>query len=550
MREDLILFSVVIVDDDAAVEEWMKSEIEWSDLGFDVVSYANNGMDALHRLSLRRADLVITDITMPKMDGIELMNAINEQGLSSLVLFLSDADDYLRLKHALLLGGYNYIQKPLKKEKVAQALKKAYNLLLTQKAEQDQNTKLLEKFKLNFSYSREKILYDILRGKELPLQAFDDLINEYNINLYRRMVQVGILEIGNFDSNSREWVKSGKFEEMINEVRKIIQQVLTKFKDMNCVMVDMDIGVISVILQPVSNIDSKDFEDISADFFDKILKDIKLDVNVRVTIGVGNLQKNINDISLSYMGAKAALRHKYVLGGNRVIHINQSESDGKQNLLYPVEREKLLTEYIVSGDERAVKLAHNIFDEIMLASRDNVKRTAVAANQLVFNISQYIDNEHDFINKLCDFNKFINIDFSSLNSGDEIKEYFICFVTDLLSVVSEYKPSMNNALIKKACEYVLEHIEEEITLSTIANYLNISKNYFCSLFKQEIGYNFLEYVTKVKMEWAKRLLKDSGFKTYEVSEMLGYRESSYFSRLFRKYTGYSPAEYKKHSKTS
>jgi len=205
----------------------------------------------------------------------------------------------------------------------------------------------------------------------------------------------------------------------------------------------------------------------------------------------------------------------------------------------------MLVESIMSGDDNALKLAENMFDDIAIGTGDNLKRIAFAANQLVFNISNFIDMQYDFINKLYDFRKFNNMDFSKFSSKDEIKEFFLSFVTELLNVVKEYKPAQNNTLIKKACEYVLNHIDQEITLMTIADYLNISKNYFCSLFKQETGYNFLEYVTKVKMEWAKKLLREGNYKTYEVSEMLGYREASYFSRLFRKYTKLSPAEYKK-----
>jgi len=520
----------------------LKNEIEWSKLGFEVVYYGNNGIDALYRINLIKADLVISDINMQKMDGIELLSALREYNFPALLVFLSNPEDYSRVKQGMLLGAFGYIQKPLIKENVVKMLEDVHDVLLDKKA--DESKKLLEKLELNLSFSREKILYDILRGK-LLLDTFEDIINEYDINLYKKMVQVGILEIGNFDESSKELIKSGKFDELTNKVRDRISQLLSQLPDINCVMVDMDIGVISVILQPLFDAKTEYFEEISVDFFENVLQSIKQDVNVRVTIGVGSLQKNISDISLSYMEAKAALRHKYVLGGNRVIHISQSENSTNKNILYPVEREKLLAEYIISGDERAVKLANYIFDEISVASQDNLKRIAFSANQLVLNTYQYIDAHHNFINKLYDSSKFTGIDFSNFVSKDEIKEYFVVFITNLLNVVREYKPSVNNSLMKKACEYVLEHIEEEITLSSISSYLNISKNYFCSLFKQETGSNFLEYVTKVKMEWAKKLLKSSEYKTYEVSEMLGYRESSYFSRLFRKYTGVSPAEYKK-----
>jgi two-component system response regulator YesN len=263
-------------------------------------------------------------------------------------------------------------------------------------------------------------------------------------------------------------------------------------------------------------------------------------MDVRVTIGVGNIQNNIKEISMSYMGAKAALRHKYILGGNRVINIKEFDFDKQQKILYPAEREKLLTDYIMTADERVVQTINNLFNEISIGSQGVLNRIAFAANQLVYNISRYIDSQYSYIKKLYDFNKF-----TSFKSEEEIKEHFIYIVNDIMEVVKKYKPGDGNPIIKKACDYVLQHIDQDITLFTISEKLNLSKNYFCSLFKQETGYNFLEYVTTVKMEWAKRLLKEGNCKTYEVSDMLGYRESSYFSRLFRKYTDYSPAEYKK-----
>lgn len=539
------MFSVMIVDDSPMTREWLEIEIDWGKLGYDLVCSGKDGIDALHKLNQYHIDLVISDISMPKMDGIELFNSIKEYNLSSIVIFLSEPDDLPHVKQGLLLGAYDYVLKPIDKDNLIAILKKLYDSLMKKKMEQEKEMKLKERLEQNLSLSREKILYDILRGKEFPFKAFDEIIREYGIKLFKGMVQVGIIEVGNFDARSRELIKSRGFEELMEKVQGIISKVLEQYESLGCNTIEMDIGVISVILQSESKKEVSDFEEMTADFFEKVLKEIKEYANIRATIGIGGVYPKLEDISLSYMGAKAALRHKYILGGNRVIHISQSDYNEKQNLLYPAEREKLLVEYIMSGDDKAVKLAENIFDDIAIGTEDNLKRIAFAANQLAFNVSNFIDMQYGFINKLYDSNKFNNVDFSGFDSKEQIKDFFINFVTSLLNVVREYKPAQSNSLIKKACDYVLEHIEKEITLMTIADNLNISKNYFCSLFKQETGYNFLEYVTKVKMEWAKTLLKGGSYKTYEVSEMLGYREASYFSRLFRKYTKLSPAEYKK-----
>lgn len=539
------MFGVMIVDDDPKTREWFEIEIEWGKLGFDLVCLSKDGIDALHKLNqYNNVELIISDIDMPKMGGIELLNSIKEYNLSSMVVLLSDADNMAHVKQGMLLGAHDYVLKPIDKDNMLDVLRKAHDRLMNKRVEEEKNRNLKERLEMNISLSRDKILQDLLRGKEFSLQEIDYIVDEYNISLLKGMVQVGIIEIGNFDADSRELIKSGRFEELVKKVGKIIADILDGFGELGCNMVEMDIGMISVILQPTSTEKLEDFEEMTADFFESVLREIKQDANMRVTIGIGMACSSLSDVSLSYMGAKAALRHKYILGGNRVIHI-KTDYNEKQNLLYPAEREKMLVEYIMAGDNSALKLAENIFDDIAIGTEDNLKRIAFAASQLVINVSSFIDMEYDFINKLCDFSKFNNVDFSQFISKDEIKEFFMTYVTELLSVVREYKPAQSNSLIKKACEYVLSHIEQEITLMTIADYLSISKNYFCSLFKQETGYNFLEYVTKVKMEWAKKLLRGGSYKTYEVSEMLGYREASYFSRLFRKYTKLSPAEYKK-----
>lgn len=532
----------MIVDDDPLICDWLTNQISWSPMGFKVVCVANNGIEALQKLNEYNPDVIISDINMPKMGGIELLNSIKEHENGPQMVFLSDEDDYPHVKQGILLGAIGYILKPVNKDDLKELMKKVFDELMVKKQEEDTDRKIKEKIEL----FRERLLYDILRGKEYSFQRFDDLISEYGLKLFRdKMVQVAIVEIGNFDDKSKELVKSGKFDELTDKVRKEIVKMADGFGGISCEIGDMDIGILSVIIQPLSDIEIAEFEEISYSFFAKLLEKIKHEMEVRVTIGVGNIQQKFKEISLSYMGAKAALRHKYVIGGNRVINIKEFDFDKQQKILYPAEREKLLTDYIMTADERVFQSVNNLFNEISIGSQGVLNRIAFAANQLVYNISRYIDSQYSYIKKLYDFSKFTDVDFTTFKSEEEIKEHFIYLVNDILEVVKKYKPGNGNPIIKKACDYVLQHIDEDITLLSISNKLNLSKNYFCSLFKQETGYNFLEYVTTVKMEWAKRLLKEANCKTYEVSDMLGYRESSYFSRLFRKYTSYSPAEYKK-----
>ena len=197
--------------------------------------------------------------------------------------------------------------------------------------EKQKTQKLREKLEMNFSISREKILYDLLRGKEV-FSKLNGIISEYNINILDKMVLVGLIEVGNFDAISKEWIKSGKLGELIKKIREVIHNIAKGYENLICNTIDMDIGIIGVILQPINEIKNKKFEDLSNDFYEAISEEIKRNYNVRVTIGIGNVVSSPDDISLSYMGAKSALRHKYILGGNKIINISQFSENSSKSL--------------------------------------------------------------------------------------------------------------------------------------------------------------------------------------------------------------------------
>jgi two-component system response regulator YesN len=153
--------------------------------------------------------------------------------------------------------------------------------------------------------------------------------------------------------------------------------------------------------------------------------------------------------------------------------------------------------------------------------------------------------KYSFLDDVYDLSQIINIGFLGVETLEDIEKQLIDNIEKLINIIKEYNLNHSDNTVQRACEYVLNHIDEDIALTSIANNLNISKNYLCSIFKQQTGENFLEYATKAKMERAKVLLKRHDYKVYEVSDMLGYKETTYFSKLFKKHTGHTPAEYKK-----
>jgi len=137
------------------------------------------------------------------------------------------------------------------------------------------------------------------------------------------------------------------------------------------------------------------------------------------------------------------------------------------------------------------------------------------------------------------------VDFSGANDPDSIKNRFVSAVGRISGLIARLKQGTeDNGITGQVCRYVLENIDGNISLSAVSDSLFMNKSYISEVFKQKTGLSFIEYLTIVKMERAKKLVGDGRLKAYEVAELLGFKDVEYFSRLFKKYTGITPSEYR------
>ena len=413
------MYSVMIVDDEPIIRTGLEKTVKWEEHEFKVECVCTDGEEALEQLKRQKIHFIITDIKMHKLSGIELLRNLRNMGLDTIVVLLSGYDKFSYAQEGLRLGAFDYILKPLDREKLENVLVNVYKKLV-------ENDKKNYEYNINKTISKEKVLYDLLRGKNL--MEMDEYILKYNLPLIKNRVQVAIVEINDIVINNQELIGNDRGDYLEKSVVTNIEKELKKNGFIHFSILDGELGMKFIIAQ-TETIESADFDYIFSDALKNILRTSNEELEIKINIGIGKIYNNIYSLYKSYLNAKEALNYKYIIGTNKLIHFNE------------------------------------------------------------------------------------------LNQGYNV--------------------------VQKACEYVLNHVEEEITLTSISNHLNISKNYFCSVFKQQAGENFLEYLTKAKIDRAKILLKRYDYKVYEVSDILGYKETAYFSKLFKKHTGYTPAEFKK-----
>jgi len=526
----------MIVDDEPIIRMGLRSTVNWEDFGFEIVCECRDGEEALQRLEEYKIDFIVTDIKMYNINGIEMLKIIRDRKLDIPVLLLSGYDEFSYAQEGLRLGAFDYILKPLDHKKLENILVEVYKKLVT--VEEKNN-----EFNINKTITSEKILCDLLRGKNL--MVMDEYILKYNLPLIKNKVQVAIVEINEIVINNKDLIENddGYLDKLVSEM---IQKELKKSFFGHYSVLDDELGKKFIIVQKDIEIEASEFNRIFVEALKNILETSNKVLDTVLNIGIGNVYNQLFSIHKSYLNAKEALKYKYVLGTNKLIHINQLSEIRREKFNYPIEKEKALITSIISAKEDSLDLLLGLIKEIAQIMNFDIFKINIAITQVINNIYTNVLKKYSSLSNVYDLSEIMKVGFLGVETLDDISKRLMENISSLINIIREYNLNKGDNIVNKACEYVLNHVEEDVTLKSIANNFNISKNYFCSIFKQQTGKNFLEYITKAKMDRAKILLKRHDYKVYEVSEVLGYKETAYFSKLFKKYTGHNPAEYKKH----
>lgn len=253
------------------------------------------------------------------------------------------------------------------------------------------------------------------------------------------------------------------------------------------------------------------------------------------------MTKPVEDEMLS----KTLARVKQHLDEKKRISLRLAEekllAEQSLSLYYPEKGEQNLRQLLFAGRDELLPAAEMVVGEVIQMAEGDFSKAGLVLERVLENIKKNIQQQFPWLDKVDDL-CFPN-DFGSRQTG--IKEQFVGSIKKLLTIIRKYELHHRDGVVKKTCTYVLAHVEEEINLENVAAEVHMTKSYVGKIFKQKTGYNFTDYVTKIKMEHAKTLLRTGDYKNYEVSEKLGYSSTDYFCRLFKQYSGLTPLEFRK-----
>ena len=498
------MYKIMLVDDERLIVEGLRNLIDWEKLDLEIVATANNGEEALKKLEENKVDIIITDINMPVMNGLELIKKVRSKYNKINFIILSGYDDFSYAKKAIEYGVDSYILNQIDEEELEKQL-----ICITQRINKDK-----EKNKNILSKSVK--LFQFIHGKINRDEIFK-IESELNIPLNNKCYTVSniILNIKN---------KDGRYiniDEIIEKNSNLNYELIHKFDGQTIMINSWDIDI------PKKNI---------VDYFEIIKNNIKKDIDADVFIGIGDLVFSIDELNNSLKSSDKL--KKYILTEGRNICLTSDDiiniKDYKSNFSSEIDK---LSKIIIEKDFKGSKMfLETLIDDISLTPK-NIYDLSIRVVMLIDKICDDFKIEKKYINDSLSSNI---VELCNESTRDSIKAFLLSeleeLVTAMTSTNTKYSPVVSQVL-----NHIEERYAEELSLKTLACQYNINSSYLGRIFTKEIGMSFSEYLNKTKNIKAKELILETNMKINDIAKAIGYTDTSYFYRKFKKYYGICPS---------
>lgn len=514
------MLKLLIADDETLIREGLAS-LEWEEHGLEVVATAENGEEALELAKRHRPDIIMTDIRMPRRDGIWLAQSLQTHLPEARVVFITSYSDFDYAKKAIEYGVASYILKPIEEDLLYETIDGLRNSIEEERFERQES----EKFKNAVAESKQFL-------KSWFLNRFSNSEKKFRFfGLAPQGCQYDAIVV-TFQSESMSEIESNAFLmfEKITYTLKKEREHLVPFYDGN---------IFTFIFQFSGEMARPEVETRLFVLADKIKQYLDETDCENYSVGIGFVETDIYAISSCYDSACAALSYTSYLGQNQVIYIKDFEENIKSG--YTADTSLEYINAIKAGDETAsLQILDHIFESGKTRPLDDLKRVCL---ELIVHISKAITEIGEDPKIL-----FHNTDsWSVINRCADSKELYdlVSGVNQVvISRLNEIRNNKNSAIVARVKKIVKESYAETASLDSIATQIFLSPCYLSVIFSKEMNMTFKDYLIQTRIEKAKELILTTNLKIYEIAKKVGYNDARYFSDLFRRVTGKTPSQFR------
>ena len=534
------MYSILLVDDERALRESIEQLVNWEDYDFHLLGTAENGLDALQLMKkIGVPDVVITDIKMPVMDGIEFAERLREEYPTIKIVFLSGYDEFQYAVEGIKLNVVSYMLKPVSRSDIENCLETLQSKLDEEVLKANDLDRIRVAYNKNIELMKNSFLNSLITENYLQMSSIelDNFLKTHQLEALKHpkiLMTVRFVEekSKNTPLNDKEFKRFSLYQLLEENLQKYVESEVFLFSTyVVCILTgeEHELGELSDII-------TKD-----------IIETVRKLLQEEVVIGVSEIYQKLFQTKKAYRSSIAALDY-----ANHEENVNVT-------FIADVENTAVTSQFLDDLDEGAFLLAIKTNDSAYIASvlttflnekyygSDN----RVSALRSLVSII-YVNCMRALRETIGEVDEHYNDWYHRIFELTQVGE--LAIINDELSTFLEYvmadiqknRAQLKNSLVLKSLTFLEEHYNDpDTTLKSISQYLHVSPSYFSAIFKKETGKSFIDTLTEMKMNKAKELVITTDQKMFEIAFACGYEDQHYFSYSFKKYFGLSPTKMRK-----
>lgn len=533
---------VFLVEDEMVIRRGIKNSIDWEKEGYIFCGEASDGELAYPMIIKEKPDILITDIRMPFMDGLELCKLVKKELPNIKILILSGYDEFDYAKEAIRLGVTEYLLKPISSGKLLEALNGVSESIRREKEDKDLVRKYMEEMRENTEHEKQKFFEQMIAGNLSMADALETG-KKYEMNLSAGMYNLLLFRFTLGKENRKSGELLGEAEYAIEKLTERLEYVFEFQRGVE--------GWAFLLMADNEEQMSERVKELSKDL-EEIMKNYS---TIAYFGGIGQPVARLRELEESFREAERALAARFTMELNRIISVEDIRMAQNVDTLDDIEitsfgeiekTRTMLEKFLNNGAEDEIDEFVDVY--INELPEENLKsvlmRQYIIMDAYIVMMS-FCEKIEGIEGEMQAQSEELKNSMKTIQTLEEIKNYIRMLLKKIIGVRDTISGRRYSDIIEIAKDQIRKtYMSDEISLNTIAAEVGMSPSYFSSIFSKEMGKTFVEYLTEIRMDRAKELLMCSSMKTSEIGYEVGYKDPHYFSYIFKKTQNCTPKEFR------
>ncbi len=533
------MYRILLVDDEILVRDAIKENIDWEGLGCELTGICENGQQAAEFVKQHPVDIVLTDILMPYMDGMELSHFLHDNYPDIVIVIFSGFGEFEYAKKAIQYNVSEYLLKPVTAMELTEVINKMKDKVdqrRKEKAKMERLTRASENYRKNAQIIRSKAIEAVVNCT-VDVKTGMEQLEAMGIELTEGSCRVAIFDIDIYsDIYQVDTVKRQESALMAFVLYNISDEIVKR--EQAGIAYQEGGNHVCILFQEKWG---RDLNGKTKEICREIQQKMQEVMGISVSVGIGKWVRRTEQLLISHDTAEKAIQYRYLLGEGLLLDMEEMKPEQNISL------EKYLndlSEAIKAGAQENAEKAMGDIEEAVKGAMVEKSRACMYLQQVIRTIDRICEDVSADMEKILKGRDMLLQQVTEQKSFgracDVVREY----VMKMFKMLTDMNSSSGQRQARMAVEYIQKnYMNPNLSLNDICSYLNISTSYFSTIFKEMTGETFTEVLIRTRMEKAKELLENTTMKNYEIAEKVGFSDPHYFGISFKKMTGITPTEY-------